>query len=108
MVGLSTHSLEQLERALDEPVDYVAIGPVFGTTTKDTGYEAVGIDLVREAARRATARGRPLVAIGGITLDRAAEVVRAGAASVAVISDLVSTGDPEARVRAYLRQLSPM
>lgn len=106
IVGLSTHSLEQLDLALDEPVDYVAIGPVFGTTTKDTGHEAVGLDLVRDAARRAAVRGRPLVAIGGITLDRAIEVVRAGAGSVAVISDLVRAGDPEARVRAYLQELS--
>ena len=105
-VGLSTHSLEQLERALDQPVDYVAIGPVFGTTTKDTGYRAVGIDLVREAARRAASRGRPLVAIGGITLERAPSVIAAGASSVAVVGDLLDSGEPEARVRAYLERLS--
>jgi thiamine-phosphate pyrophosphorylase len=106
IVGLSTHTVEQLERAATEPVSYLAIGPVFGTTTKRTGYEAVGLELVREASRRAAARGLPLVAIGGITLDRAASVVEAGAASVAVIGDLLSTGDPEKRTQEFLARLA--
>ena len=106
MVGLSTHTTEQLDRALREPVTYVAVGPVFGTATKATGYERVGLEMVRDAARRASALGLPLVAIGGITLENAASVRDAGAVSVAVISDLLSTGDPEARVRAYLERLS--
>jgi thiamine-phosphate pyrophosphorylase len=99
LVGWSTHTPDQLEAAADLPIDYVAIGPVFPTATKDTGYEAVGLALVRRAA--AAARGRPVVAIGGITLDTAAAVIEAGAASVAVISDLLATGDPAGRVRAY-------
>jgi thiamine-phosphate pyrophosphorylase len=106
IVGLSTHSADQVRSALRLPVSYVAIGPVFGTTTKNTGYGAVGTSLVREAAeilRDETVR--PLVAIGGITLSRAAGVIRAGAASVAVISDLLATNDPEARVREYLSVL---
>lgn len=106
IVGLSTHTLEQVERAVREPVSYVAIGPVFATVTKATGYEKVGLDLVREATRRAAARGLPLVAIGGITLETASSVLDAGAASVAVIGDLLATGDPEARVRAYVERLS--
>ena len=106
LVGLSTHTLEQLERAVSEPVSYVAIGPVFGTVTKATGYEKVGLDMVRAAARRAAVRGLPLVAIGGITLETASSVLDAGAASVAVIGDLLATGDPEARVRAYVERLS--
>jgi thiamine-phosphate pyrophosphorylase len=104
MVGLSTHTREQCDAALREPIDYVAIGPVFGTGTKATGYDAVGLDVVREAARR-TGPGMPLVAIGGITLDRATSVVAAGAQSVAVISDLLATGDPARRVREFLRAL---
>jgi thiamine-phosphate pyrophosphorylase len=103
VVGMSTHTVDQLERALDEPVTYVAIGPVFGTTTKSTGYEAVGLERVADAARRATARGLPLVAIGGITIERAASVIAAGAASVAVIGDLLATGDPEGQTRNFLR-----
>jgi thiamine-phosphate pyrophosphorylase len=105
VVGLSTHTVEQLERALDEPVSYVAIGPVFGTATKETGYEAIGLERVADASRRAAARGLPLVAIGGITVHNARAVVDAGAAAVAVIGDLLATGDPEARVRAYLERL---
>lgn len=102
IVGLSTHNLEQIEAALRDPVSYLAIGPVFGTATKETGYAPVGLDLVRRAA--AVASPLPLVAIGGIDLERARAVVEAGAASIAVISDLV-TGDPAARVRAYVRAL---
>jgi thiamine-phosphate pyrophosphorylase len=102
LVGLSTHTTDQIDRAVVEPVDYVAIGPVFGTATKQTGYDAIGLDLVRAAAGRAHARGLPLVAIGGITLDRAPAVLRAGADSVAIIGDLVAGGDPERRVREYL------
>jgi thiamine-phosphate pyrophosphorylase len=106
IVGLSTHTSEQVDRAVLEPVSYVAIGPVFATATKATGYDKVGLEMVREAARRANARGLPLVAIGGITLETAASVLEAGAASVAVIGDLVAGGDPEARARAYLERLS--
>jgi len=79
---------------------------VFGTTTKATGYDAVGLEMVREAARRAGARGLPLVAIGGITLDLAPSVIAAGAASVAVIGDLLSTGDPVRRTREFTETLS--
>jgi thiamine-phosphate pyrophosphorylase len=106
IVGLSTHTIDQLERAANEPVSYLAIGPVFGTTSKDTGYDAVGLDMVRAAARVADARGLPLVAIGGITLARAASVIEAGAASVAVIGDLLSTGDPATRTREFLARLA--
>jgi thiamine-phosphate pyrophosphorylase len=105
-VGLSTHTREQVDRALGEPITYLAIGPVFGTSTKATGYEAIGLDRVAEAARLGRARGLPLVAIGGITLERAPEVLAAGAASVAVISDLLAGGNPEARVREYIDRLS--
>ena len=101
VVGLSTHTIEQVERAVEEPVSYVAIGPVFGTTTKVTGHERVGLDMVREAALRTRARGLPLVAIGGITLENAPSVIQAGAQSVAVISNLLA-GDPERRVRGFL------
>lgn len=106
MVGLSTHTVEQIDRAIEQPVSYVAIGPVFGSVTKATGYDRVGIVMVGEAAKRARTRGLPLVAIGGITLPSAASVIEAGASSVAIIGDLLVSGDPEARVRAYLRALA--
>jgi len=106
IVGLSTHTVPQLIAACDTPVTYVAIGPVFATGTKATGYEPLGLDAVRAAAAIARARAMPLVAIGGITLDNARSVIDAGAASVAVIGDLLNTGDPRARVRAYLSALA--
>lgn len=105
VVGLSTHTEVQLQQAIAAPVTYVAIGPVFETGTKDTGHAAVGTARVREVARTAAARGLPVVAIGGVTLERAPAIIAAGAQSVAVISDLLSTGDPAARVREYLRRL---
>lgn len=103
IVGYSTHTLEQLERAVAEPVTYVAVGPVFGTRTKHTGYEAIGPEFVSAAARRAG--GRPLVAIGGITIDTAPAVLAAGATCVAVISDLLAGNDPAAQVRRYIERL---
>ncbi len=104
LLGLSTHTPAQWQAAVGEPVCYIAIGPVFGTGTKDTGYPAVGLDTVALAARAASNAGLPVVAIGGITRDNAVSVIDAGAVSVAVISDLLD-GDPEARCRALLRVL---
>jgi thiamine-phosphate pyrophosphorylase len=102
LVGVSTHTTDQLAAAAESSADYIAIGPVFGTATKDTGYHAVGLELVRYAAR--VAGGRPVVAIGGITVENAPQVVAAGAAAVAVITDLFA--EPvEARVARYLRAL---
>lgn len=104
-IGVSTHTEAQLRAAVSDPaVDHIAIGPVFGTATKATGYEPVGLGSVRRAAELAATRDLPVVAIGGITLERAGEVIEAGASAVAVISDLVCE-DPAARVRAYLQQL---
>jgi thiamine-phosphate diphosphorylase len=105
VVGLSTHSAAQLEAAFALPIDYVAVGPVFGTGTKDTGYAPVGLALVRHAAALAAPTGVPVVAIGGITLATAADVLAAGAAAVAVISDLLVAADPGDRVRAYEERL---
>jgi thiamine-phosphate pyrophosphorylase len=106
IIGLSTHTPEQIDAAIAEPISYLAIGPVFGTSTKETGYDAIGLERVRAAVARASARHLPVVAIGGITLDRAASVLDAGAASVAVITDLLATRDPEQRVRDYLQRLA--
>jgi thiamine-phosphate pyrophosphorylase len=106
IVGCSTHTAEQIDAACGEPVSYIAVGPVFGTRTKDTGYSAVGLALVAHAASRAGPT--PIVAIGGVTLDNAAAVIAAGASSVAVIGDLLVGGDPAARVRAYAERLGPL
>jgi thiamine-phosphate pyrophosphorylase len=104
IVGVSTHSRDQIGAALQQPSTYIAVGPVFGTRTKDTGYAAVGLELVTAAAR--LVRDRPIVAIGGITLETAPAVTAAGATGVAVIGDLLTGGQPEARVRAFLRALA--
>ena len=103
IVGFSTHTVAQIEAALREPISYLAVGPVFGTATKDTGYSAVGLALVSTAVRLAGAI--PVVAIGGITLETAPSVLEAGATSVAVIGDLLMHGNPRGRVAAYLQRL---
>jgi thiamine-phosphate pyrophosphorylase len=90
MIGVSTHHLDQLAAVAPEPVDYVAIGPVFPTRTKENPDPVVGLEMVRRA-RAATSR--PLVAIGGITRENARSVVEAGADGVAVISDLLDAPD---------------
>jgi thiamine-phosphate pyrophosphorylase len=103
IIGFSTHSVAQVQAALSQPASYIAVGPVFGTRTKDTGYEAVGLRLVVEAAQ--LCGERPVVAIGGITLDNAPSVIEAGASCVAVIGDLLVGGRPGERVRAYCQML---
>ena len=104
-LGLSTHTEAQWVAALGEPISYLAIGPVFDTGTKATGYRAVGLDAVRLAVTSAATRGLPVVAIGGITLERAPRVIACGATAVAVIGDLLSAA-PEARAREFLRALA--
>jgi thiamine-phosphate pyrophosphorylase len=104
IVGYSTHTIEQVRAACSEPVSYIAVGPVFGTRTKNTGYQAVGLDLVSAAAK--AAGPIPIVAIGGITLENARSVLEAGAAAVAVISDLLTGGDPRGRIAAYVQALA--
>ena len=104
IVGLSTHDDDQIERAVRESISYLAVGPVFGTGTKDTGYDAVGLELVRTAARMAGAL--PVVAIGGITLENARSVIDAGATSVAVITNLLAGTDPRRRTEAFVKRLT--
>jgi thiamine-phosphate pyrophosphorylase len=98
IVGVSTHDRAQIDAALATTATYVAVGPLYATATKDTGFEARGVELVAYAANR----GKPVVAIGGITLERAPAALRAGASAMAVITDVLTGGDPEARTRAFL------
>lgn len=102
IIGFSTHSLEQALAAASAPVDYLAIGPVFQTSTKERPDAVVGLETVSEIRRRIS---QPLVAIGGITLETARAVTEAGADSVAVISDLLSAGDIAERTRDFLDSL---
>jgi len=100
-VGVSTHTLEQVAAADATSADYIAFGPVFPTSTKDLPDPVVGLQLLSQARARTR---KPLVAIGGITLARAAETYRAGADSLAVARDLIAAQDPQARARAFLKE----
>jgi len=98
-VGVSTHNLEQLRAADASSADYIAVGPIFPTGTKANPDPVVGLEFLR-AARKTTRK--PLVAIGGITVESAGDVYRAGADAVAVIRDLMAASDPAQRAREYL------
>jgi thiamine-phosphate pyrophosphorylase len=98
-VGVSTHNLEQFRLAALTSADYIAVGPIFPTATKENPDPVVGLEFLR-AARKLTKK--PLVAIGGITVESAAVVFEAGADSVAVIHDLLSVADPGRRAREFL------
>jgi thiamine-phosphate pyrophosphorylase len=98
-VGVSTHNINQLREATLTSADYIAVGPIFPTATKENPDPVVGLELLREA-RRLT--NKPLVAIGGVTTGSAAAVYAAGADSIAVIGDLASARDPAEQVRKFL------
>lgn len=102
LIGYSTHTLEQAQLAASAPVDYIAIGPVFPTQTKKNPDPVVGLALVSEV-RALT--NKPLVAIGGITMENAPSVLAAGADAVAVIRDLAAGPDLEERARQFLAAL---
>ena len=103
VIGYSTHTLDQLRDGLGTPATYLAFGPVFETSSKARPDPVVGLHGLADAVRLAA--GSPVVAIGGITLERAPAAIAAGAASVAVIADLL-VDDPGRRARAYLRALT--
>jgi len=99
-LGLSTHDDAELETALQAKPDYIALGPIFPTTLKSMRFAPQGIAKITEWKKRIGAI--PLVAIGGINLEQAAEIYAAGADSIAVVSDITQNPDPDARVRAWL------
>lgn len=104
IIGYSTHNIEQATNALSLPIDYLAVGPIFATSTKTDTSPVLGLDGLR-AARNAIG-AVPLVAIGGISLTNAGEVIEAGADSVALISALLS--DPahiSDKIRALIHSL---
>src|SRR5580698_343567 len=102
LAGVSTHNLEQFQRAAASSADYIAVGPIFGTSSKANPDPVVGLDLLRKV-RPLT--DKPVVAIGGISLERAASAIEAGADSVAVISGILSAADPARRARQYIETL---
>lgn len=99
-LGISTHDEAELETALAARPDYVALGPIYFTTLKSMRFDPQGLD--RIGAWRHRVGAIPLVAIGGITLERAPGVFAAGADSIAVVSDVTGSVDPDARVRDWL------
>jgi thiamine-phosphate pyrophosphorylase len=101
-LGISTHGEAELRRALEWPISHLALGPIYETTLKKMPYAPQGVSRIREWKARAAC---PLVAIGGITLERAPAVLAGGADLVAVVSDVVNHPHPEARAGAWLQLL---
>lgn len=101
-IGFSTHNFEQALQADKLPVDYIAVGPIFPTSTKENPDPVVGLDRLAEICR---AVRKPVVAIGGIQLADAREVIGAGAASIAVIRDLLNSQDISLRTRQWFEAL---
>ncbi len=103
-LGISTHDEDELDNALMHKPDYVALGPIFETTLKKMRFAPQGIE--RITAWKLAIDDIPLVAIGGIKLEQAAEIFAAGANSIAVVSDVTLNADPDARVREWLGHYS--
>lgn len=99
-LGISTHSHEELQRALACKPDYVALGPIWETKLKKMAFGPQGIERLKEW--RELCGDVPLVAIGGITLERLPSCLKAGADSVAAVSDFIRVDDPESQVKQWL------
>jgi thiamine-phosphate pyrophosphorylase len=106
IIGFSTHNLDQARLAAKMPVDYIAIGPIFATSTKETSDSAIGLEelrLVRQAVGTI-----PLVAIGGITFENSQDVVSAGATAVAAVSHIwIPMGQAASQTKRLLKRLEP-
>lgn len=102
LIGVTVHDEPELRAAVAGPADYLGVGPVFGTTSKDTGLPPLGLDGL---ARLARATSLPVIAIGGITPERVAHVMAAGAYGVAVLGGVCLADDPVAATAAYLHEL---
>ena len=101
IVGFSTHNIDQAREADRLPVDYIAVGPIFQTSSKANPDPVVGLEglaVISNAVRK------PIVAVGGITRENARDVFKAGAHSVAVIRDLLDCPDVEARTREWINE----
>jgi thiamine-phosphate pyrophosphorylase len=103
IIGLSTHSREQIRAAAREPVDYISVGPIWETPTKE-GRPGTGLELIREAAGIAE---RPWFAIGGIDTENADEVVSAGAERLCVVRAIRDAADPRAAAAALFGSVDP-
>ena len=101
IVGLSTHNLGQVEASRTEPIDYIGVGPVYATPTKDIPDPTLGLDTM---ARMIAAAAHPAVAIGGIDVERLPAVLKAGARNFAVVRAVCGSSDPYAAITALMRQ----
>ncbi|MES2906400.1 MAG: thiamine phosphate synthase [Pseudomonadota bacterium] len=99
-IGISTHAREELARALSHAPDYIALGPIYPTLLKQMEWAPQGLDRITEWKKEISAL--PLVAIGGITLERASLCLQAGADSVAVVTDIVRADNPGQRIHKWL------
>jgi thiamine-phosphate pyrophosphorylase len=104
-LGISTHSQEELDRALSFDPDYVALGPIYPTILKAMGFAPQGLERIGEWKRRIGAI--PLVAIGGLNVERAKQCLAAGADIVSVVTDITLNADPEARAREWVAATRP-
>jgi thiamine-phosphate pyrophosphorylase len=103
-LGISTHSLDELDNALVADPDYIALGPIYPTKLKAMPWKPQGLARIGEWRARIDC---PLVAIGGVTLERAPDVLAAGASSAAVVTDIVMSDDPEQRTRDWIAATAP-
>ena len=103
LIGRSTHSLEQARAACEEPIDYIAFGPIFGTESKTSACDARGVERLAAVVR--AIQPQPVIAIGGINLGNVASVAETGVAGVAVISAIAEAADPRADARALVDTL---
>jgi thiamine-phosphate pyrophosphorylase len=99
LIGVSTHNLDQALAADNEPIDYIAVGPIFPTKSKDNPDPVIGLENLQLICSRVQ---KPVVALGGVTLDRAQEVFDCGASSIAVINDILRSSNVADRTRDWL------
>jgi len=102
IIGISTHVIEEALLAQEQGADYIGAGPVYATQTKADVVDPVGLSYIREVAERISI---PFVAIGGIKLGNADEVIRAGASRLCAVSEIVGSADPAEACRAFIRKL---
>ena len=101
IIGVSTHDLDQAREAEQNGADYIGFGPMFGTSTKDTGYTARGVEMLRQIRAGVNL---PIVAIGGINEQNVQQVWQAGANSAAIISDILRAENITAKTARIVRQ----
>ena len=101
-LGVSTHDHAELDRALAANPDYIALGPIFPTTLKEMPWAPQGLERIGEW-KQIVGAAMPLVAIGGITLERAPLCLAAGADCVAVVSDVIAHADPASRAALWIQ-----